>query len=193
MPGSTGLRGMIPTLAPQASRLFRGGLAVGLGATALYVLAGQAVGGEALDGSLLAPILVFTTLAGALFALLGALAMPPTLPPAEPQAPEHAPTESVLRMAARAELWIARARRYLLLGGIAAGVVWTPLMVFGLTQGRGEGIWVARVTTTAGAIAFLAVALLWWRRVVEIDRELREWRLRIAKLQGLEKELLAGP
>lgn len=184
---------MLGTLAPHAQRLFRGGLAGGFAAMALYIAGEAMLGGSAVNGSLFEKATIFGTLVGASCALVGALAMPPALPPPEPAAPEHAPTESVLRMATRAELWIARARRYLIVGGVCAGVVWIPLMAFGLTEGRGEAIWVARVTSTAGVVAFLAVALLWWRRVVEIGRELREWRARVARLRGIEREILAEP
>lgn len=193
MPTIAGAHGVFPSLAPHASRLFRGGLLVGFASFGLLILAGEVVGGEALTRSAFARASVAVSLLGGVAAVVGALAMPPTLPPPPEVGEERSPTESFLRIARRAEAWIERARRYLILGGLFGGVVWLPLVVFGLTAGRGSSVWMLRVVSVAAAFAFVSVAVLWWRRLVEMDRELREWRSRIASLQGIEKELLAEP
>lgn len=194
MRGPESASDMLAPLAPHARNLFRGGFAVGFGAFAVYLLLGQTIGGEALDPSWGGRALAIVALLAALATVLGGLAMPSATAPVAPPAPEEAPAESFLRLAARAETWIERARRYILYGGLFAGVVWLPLMLFGLTGGKGGPAFVPlRILSIAGFVAFSAVAILWWRRVVEIDRELREWRTRVAKLRAIESELLAEP
>lgn len=185
---------MFGPLAPHARLLFRGGLVGGLGSFALYLVAGNAMGGEVLDRSILSPILVGGAFLGGIATLLGALAMPPALPLPPERAAEETPTEAYLRLAERAEAWISRARRYIIIGGIFGGIVWIPLMLFGLFAGpSGDASRPVRFLALGGSFAFAAVAVLWWRRVMEIDRELRAWRTRVSKLRAIEADLLAEP
>lgn len=174
--------------------LFRGGLFAGFASFGLYLAFGQIAGGEAVDASPLGRILVLASFAGAIATLAGALLLPRALIYEPPRSAEGSSSEAFLRLAERAEKWIERARRYILLGGLFGGVVWIPLMLFGLFAGPpGDASFDGRVLSIGGTLAFVAVAILWWRRVVEIDRELRQWRSHMARLRSIETSLLAEP
>jgi hypothetical protein len=137
-------------------------------------------------------LLALVMLAGVAAMAVGAVKAGP-VPHGGAAAEDMTPSESFLRLAVRAEEWIARARRYLLLGGLFAGLVWLPVMWFGLTAHyRGDGEVTVRVLAFAGIVAFLACALLWLKRVREMDADLRAWRTRIAALRRLGDDLGAA-
>lgn len=100
-------------------------------------------------------------------------------------------TEAYLRLAQKAETWIARARLYLALGGLFGALVWIPSMVFGLTAPyRGDGETMMRLASAAGLLAFIACAIVWSKRFREINGDLQAWRRELAGLQGIEADLL---
>lgn len=128
--------------------------------------------------------------------LVGALAdatlfRPDRLPAA---VPGESTAEAFLRLAARAEGWLVRTRRYLrLLGGFGL-LPWYPLVLsFGLVAvGREDGAVYAWIALGAAAV-LLACTAMWWRRLREVDHELAVWRERMGRLRAHEEELLAEP
>jgi hypothetical protein len=179
---------------PRGRLLFRAGLLGGLASFALFFLA-TVLGAD--DGSAFTPAnLTFVLLTVACGGLMvaGAATMPSELVRAPPPQPGESSHESFLRIARRAEGWIDRSRRYLLVGGAFAAMAWLPLMAFCFVVSiHTADVILMRALGVAGVLAFTAVAILWWRRLREVDAELREWRGRIDGLRRIEEALLSEP
>ena len=188
------MRGPALLADPMRLRPFGLGVAVSLAAFVL-TLAYVGFSGAARPFSTLpANLLLVVLLGGAALSLYGALrdGRASTLPPA-PQPGETA-AESFLRLAERAEGWLARTRRYLLAGGLGSLLLWYPILSLGLfTRARGDGVAWGRWASVGALVILVAFTLLWVRRLREVTAELREWRARLDRLRGIEADLLADP
>ena len=145
-------------------------------------------------------------MAGALFALAilgGASALAGGLawgrqrdgPRAPSDLDEAAGAAETLRvMAERAEAWLARTRRYVLISGPLGIFLWYPVLIPWAWRAGREGstsAWMPWALAT-GALLFLAgLTLLWAREFLRLDRELAAWREQLAELKRREDALMA--
>jgi len=114
--------------------------------------------------------------------------------PVRPAATDAESTaETLYRLAENSGHWLERTRRYLLLSGALGIFLWYPILVPWAYRAGSEG------TAAEGAGLFLAGAVvlflliltfIWGRAFLQLDRELAEWRERMARLQRREQELL---
>lgn len=101
--------------------------------------------------------------------------------------------ETLLRLTAETGRWLERTRRYLVLSGALGIFLWYPVLLPLAWQAgaKASGDALLPLLLCLGVLAFLgSLTILWLREFLRLDRELRRWRERLARLQERERRLL---
>lgn len=144
-----------------------------------------------------APLMLVISLAGVLLVTLGGALWSRRRAPAAPapahDAEEESTAETLLRLTAETGRWLERTRRYLVLAGALGIFLWYPVLLPWAWQAgaKASGDTLLPLILTMGVLAFLgSLTVLWLREFLRLDRELRRWRERLARLQDRERRLL---
>lgn len=108
-------------------------------------------------------------------------------------ADDESTAETLHRLAENTGHWLERTRRYLLLSGVLGIFLWYPILVpWAYKAGRDASLDESSGLVLAAAVLvfLLVVTFIWGRTFLQLDRELAQWRDRMARLQKREQELL---
>jgi hypothetical protein len=132
------------------------------------------------------PLLLALTSAGAL-AIVGGFVLWRRTKAAPGPTGETSAIETMMRLAELGGAWLERTRRYLLVAGAAAALLWAVVLVQVAHGGHG-------LTPPAVAllIAMAALTALLAREAVRISRDLREWRGRVEGLHALQETIVGA-
>lgn len=109
-------------------------------------------------------------------------------------ASEESTAETLLLLTTRSEDWLVRTRRYLIIAGGLGIFLWYPLLVpwaWQLGEKATFSAWAPPAFAGGALVLLLGLTAIWAREFQRIDRELREWRERLARLRQREERLLA--
>ncbi|HVM44768.1 MAG TPA: hypothetical protein VM582_02440 [Candidatus Thermoplasmatota archaeon] len=107
---------------------------------------------------------------------------------------EESTAETLLLLTERSEDWLLRTRRYLVIAGVLGVFLWYPLLVpaaWRVGERAFYAPWAPPAFAGAALVLLLGLTAIWAREFRRIDRELAEWRVRLARLKRREEQLLA--
>jgi len=108
--------------------------------------------------------------------------------------PEETTAEALYHFAIRTEAWLVRTRRYLLMAGFLGIFLWYPLLLpwaWQVGDTVGGAPWARWAFVAGAAVLLLGLTGIWLREFRALDRELSDWRKRVARLRRREEELMA--
>jgi hypothetical protein len=89
--------------------------------------------------------------------------------------------------------WLERTRRYLIVSGVLGALVWYPVLVPWAWSLAREGsllVWSPWIASAGIALFLVGMSALWIAHYRRLDREIREWRARLARLKVEERAII---